>query len=61
MGKTRGGAHSIDTHEYKISDKGTVIGEPVSGYRGLTRGTPGPWDAGPVDSSEVPDDSATKP
>ena len=41
--KMRGGAHSIDMHEYKVTDKGIVIGEPLRGYRGLTTGIPGPW------------------
>jgi circadian clock protein KaiC len=59
--KMRGGEHSIDMHEYKVTDKGIVIGEPLRGYRGLTTGIPGPWDAGPAGSSEVPGDSATKP
>ncbi len=41
--KMRGSAHSIDMHEYQITDKGLVIGEPLRGYRGLTSGIPGPW------------------
>ncbi len=45
--KMRGGAHSIDMHEYKVTDKGVVIGEPLRGYHGLTTGIPGPWNAGP--------------
>ena len=43
--KMRGSAHSIDIWEYKITDKGVVIGEPLRGYRGLTTGIPGPWSA----------------
>jgi len=35
--------HSIDMWEYKITDRGVVIGERLRGYRGLTTGIPGPW------------------
>ena len=41
--KMRGSAHSIDMWEYKITDRGVIIGEPLRGYRGLTTGIPGPW------------------
>jgi circadian clock protein KaiC len=41
--KMRGGAHSIDLWEYKITDKGVVLGEPLRGFRALTSGIPGPW------------------
>jgi len=41
--KMRGSSHSIDLHEYQITDDGIVIGEPLRGYRGLTSGIPGPW------------------
>lgn len=41
--KMRGGPHSIDMHEYRISDDGIVIGEPLRGYRALTSGIPAPW------------------
>ena len=41
--KMRRSAHSIDMHEYQITGKGLVIGEPLRGYRGLTSGIPGPW------------------
>ncbi|MEO6271339.1 MAG: ATPase domain-containing protein [Lautropia sp.] len=41
--KMRRSAHSIDMHEYKITNKGVVIGEPLRGYRGLTTGIPEPW------------------
>jgi len=41
--KMRGGPHSIDMNEYRVTDKGIVIGEPLRGYRGLTSGIPGPW------------------
>ena len=32
--KMRRSEHSIDMCEYKITDKGVVIGEPLRGYRG---------------------------
>ena len=41
--KMRGSAHSIDMHEYQITEKGAVIGQPLRGYRALTSGIPGPW------------------
>ena len=41
--KMRRSAHSIDIHEYQITGKGLVIGEPLRGYRGLISGIPGPW------------------
>jgi len=41
--KMRRSAHSIDIHEYQITKKGVVIGEPLRGYRGLTTGIPEPW------------------
>ncbi len=44
--KMRGGPHSIDMHEYTVTDKGIAIGEPLRGYRGLTTGVPGPWAGG---------------
>jgi len=47
--KMRGGSHSIDMHEYQVTAKGIVIGEPLRGYRGLTTGIPGPWNSEPVD------------
>jgi circadian clock protein KaiC len=47
--KLRGSAHSIDMWEYKITEKGVIMGAPLRGYRGLTSGIPGPW---PIDSEE---------
>ena len=41
--KMRGGPHSIDMHEYTVTNSGVVIGEPLRGYRGLTSGIPEPW------------------
>jgi circadian clock protein KaiC len=41
--KMRRSSHSIDMHEYQITDKGVVIGEPMRGYRALTSGIPSPW------------------
>lgn len=57
--KMRGGAHSIDMHEYQVTDKGIVIGEPLRGYRGLTTGIPGPWNVESVEIQEPPVESAT--
>jgi circadian clock protein KaiC len=61
--KMRGGEHSIDMHEYTISNKGIVIGEPLRGYRGLTSGIPSPWNAEPIvvaDIPRYPDEPSTK-
>jgi circadian clock protein KaiC len=41
--KMRSSEHSIDMWEYKITERGVVMGEPLRGYRGLTSGIPGPW------------------
>ena len=41
--KMRGSEHSIDMLEYKITDKGVVMGKPLRGYRALTSGIPAPW------------------
>jgi len=41
--KMRRSRHSIDMHEYQITSKGVVIGEPLRGYRALTSGIPEPW------------------
>ena len=41
--KMRGGPHSIDMHEYTVTNSGVVIGQPLKGYRGLTTGIPEPW------------------
>ncbi|MEX2175276.1 MAG: ATPase domain-containing protein [Pirellulaceae bacterium] len=47
--KMRGSGHSIDMWEYKITERGVVMGERLRGYRGLTTGIPGPWS---VDSGQ---------
>ncbi len=41
--KMRGSQHSIDMWEFAITGQGIVIGERLTGYRGLTSGIPGPW------------------
>ncbi len=41
--KMRRSQHSIDMHEYQITSKGIIIGEPMRGYQGLTSGIPQPW------------------
>jgi circadian clock protein KaiC len=45
--KMRRSGHSSDMHEFEITPKGLVIGERFVGYRGLTTGVPGPWNAEP--------------
>ena len=47
--KMRGVPHSIDMHEYTVTNSGVVIGEPLKGYRGLTSGIPEPWSWAPRD------------
>jgi circadian clock protein KaiC len=39
--KMRRSTHSIDMHEYEITDRGVEIGEPVRGFKALTSGIPG--------------------
>jgi len=41
--KMRRSTHSIDMREFEITSKGLIIGERLTGYRGLTTGVPGPW------------------
>ena len=41
--KMRGSEHSIDMTEYKVTERGIVIGEPLRGYCALTSGIPSPW------------------
>ena len=45
--KMRRSSHSIDMHEYQITRKGVVIGEPLRGYRSLTSGIPEAWSGEP--------------
>ena len=54
--KMRRSSHSIDMREFEITSKGFVIGERLRGYRGLTTGVPGPWNAEPSDNHELTDD-----
>jgi circadian clock protein KaiC len=49
--KMRRSKHSIDMREFEITSEGLVIGERLVGYRGLTTGVPGPWNA---ESNETP-------
>lgn len=44
--KMRRSTHSIDMREFEITSKRLVIGERLTGYRGLTTGVPGPWNDG---------------
>jgi circadian clock protein KaiC len=48
--KMRGSAHSIDMWDYKITEKGIIMGAPLRGYRGLTSGIPGPWPVASADN-----------
>ena len=54
--KMRRSAHSIDLREYQITPGGLVVGERLRGYRGLTTGIPGPWNA-ESEIAELPDES----
>lgn len=49
--KMRRSTHSIDMREFQITSEGIVVGERLRGYRGLTTGVPGPWNA---EAGEVP-------
>lgn len=49
--KMRRSTHSIDMREFEITSEGLVIGARLTGYRGLTTGVPGPWNA---ESGELP-------
>ncbi|MBC7771968.1 MAG: AAA family ATPase [Pyrinomonadaceae bacterium] len=51
--KMRRSKHSIDMHEYQITSRGIVIGEPLRGYRGLTSGIPSPWSFEPSTLPEL--------
>ena len=50
--KMRRSAHSIDMREFEITSEGFVIGERLTGYRGLTTGVPGPWNDEPGETHE---------
>jgi circadian clock protein KaiC len=54
--KMRRSAHSIDMREFEITTEGLVIGERLTGYRGLTTGVPGPWSGEPGEIQELQDD-----
>jgi len=53
--KMRRSEHSIDMREYEITSKGLVIGDRLTGYRGLTTGVPGPWNAEACENQNFPD------
>jgi len=42
--------------EYEITSEGLVIGERLTGYRGLITGVPGPWDAESGEVRNFPDE-----
>jgi len=57
--KMRRSTHSIDMREYEITTEGLVIGERLTGYRGLTTGVPGPWSDEPGGIHEAMDEPAS--
>ncbi|CAN5659500.1 hypothetical protein BH20ACI3_BH20ACI3_07180 [soil metagenome] len=40
----------------EFTSEGLVIGKRFRGYRGLTTGVPGPWNAEPEEIQEFPDE-----
>jgi circadian clock protein KaiC len=54
--KMRRSTHSIDMRVFEITSEGFVIRERLRGYRGLTTGVPGPWNAEPEGIQEFPDE-----
>jgi circadian clock protein KaiC len=40
VAKMRGGEHSKDIREYEVTSEGLVVGERLTGYKGLTTGVP---------------------
>ena len=54
--KMRRSAHSHDMREFEITSQGLVVGERLTGYRGLTTGVPGPWNAASDTTPELPDE-----
>ncbi len=59
--KMRRSAHSIDMREFKITSGGFVIGERLTGYRGLITGVPGPWNDEPGEIHESIHESTDEP
>jgi circadian clock protein KaiC len=54
--KMRRSKHSIDMREFEITSEGFVIGDRLTGYRGLTTGVPGPWSDEPGEIHEPMDE-----
>lgn len=54
--KMRRSGHSIDLHEYRIREKGIVMGRPFRGYRALISGIPEPWRTSPSEIDESPEE-----
>jgi circadian clock protein KaiC len=52
--KMRRSTHSINMHEYQITDEGVAIGEPLRGFQGLTSGVPQPWSIESGQNNPVP-------
>jgi len=57
--KMRRSAHSTDMREFEITSQGLVIGDRLTGYRGLTTGVPGPWNAEATHGQQFPDAGAS--
>ena len=54
--KMRRSTHSIDMRDFEITSEGFVIGDRLTGYRGLTTGVPGPWSDEPGEIHEPMDE-----
>jgi circadian clock protein KaiC len=57
--KMRGGDHSKDIREYEVTSTGVVVGDRLSGYRGLITGIPKPVDLEPREGRNPPGAPAT--
>jgi len=55
--KMRRSTHSMDMREFEITSEGFVVGERLTGYRGLITGVPSPWNAEPGEIRESPDEA----
>ncbi len=56
--KMRGGDHSKDLREYRITTKGIAVGDRLEGYRGLITGVPAPSGRGAEGPSDVAKDES---
>ena len=53
--KMRRSSHSKDMRSFDITSEGLVIGDRLTGYRGLTTGVPGPWNPEEGEAQGLPD------